>query len=148
MLTKEEQLKRNVRGGWITFVSVLGLLAIVFICFIMRWPFGVVTEADKEAARKKYETYGTAELAEMDRLSAQLEALNSSLITPEEYGQLQVGMTRSQVEAVVGSPGKIISENVLGGFHTVMLSWENPDGSNALVMLQNNRVTQLSQYGL
>ncbi|RKF23598.1 hypothetical protein D6851_02465 [Altericroceibacterium spongiae] len=59
-------------------------------------------------------------------------------------------MTPSEVEAIVGSPGEVISENELGGIRTIMVQWdgENGFGANANAMFQDGKLIQKSQFGL
>ncbi len=59
-----------------------------------------------------------------------------------------MGMTRSQVTAIIGAPGEVIAESEMLGHVTVMIQWENSDGGNMNVMLQNRRVVSKAQFGL
>ena len=68
--------------------------------------------------------------------------------TLAEFNRIEMGMSRSQVVAVVGAPGEVVSEVKLAGYVTIMLQWMNTDGGNMNVMLQNNEVVSKAQFGL
>ena len=68
--------------------------------------------------------------------------------TLAEFNRIEMGMSRSQVVAVVGAPGEVVSEVKLAGYVTIMLQWMNTDGGNMNVMLQNNEGVSKAQFGL
>jgi len=79
----------------------------------------------------------------------------SSGITLDEYNQIKNGMSYQQVVSIIGVEGESISENSMDGIPGVMKSvstkaylWQNSDGSNMMVMFQNNKMIQKSQFGL
>ena len=69
-------------------------------------------------------------------------------ITAEEYAQLYDGMSYSQAVAVIGEPGEETSRTDMAGYVTVAYSWKNYDGSNAIIMFQNNKLVSKAQFGL
>lgn len=77
-------------------------------------------------------------------------AVRSSVfkITASQYGQLQTGMSYDEAVRIIGDPGEEITSSDLGGIRTVGYSWKNFDGSNAMVIFQNDRLTTKSQFGL
>jgi hypothetical protein len=50
--------------------------------------------------------------------------------------------------AITDRAGKQLSRNELAGYTALMYSWQNPGGSKMMVMLQNGKVIQKSQFGL
>ena len=69
-------------------------------------------------------------------------------ITAEEYARLYDGMSYSEAVSVIGEPGEETSRTDMAGYVTVAYSWKNYDGSNAIVMFQNNKLVSKAQYGL
>jgi len=69
-------------------------------------------------------------------------------ITANEYAGLYDGMSYSQAVAVIGEPGEETSRTDMAGYVTVAYSWKNYDGSNAIVMFQNNKLVSKAQFGL
>jgi hypothetical protein len=69
-------------------------------------------------------------------------------ITLDQYNRLYTGMSYSEAVSVMGSPGVEGSRNEVGGYVTVGYTWENPDGSNVIVIFQNDQLAQKSQAGL
>lgn len=69
-------------------------------------------------------------------------------ITAEEYAQISSGMTYEQVVEIIGEPGEEISSSDVAGISTVAYSWQNFNGSNAMLMFQDDALIQKSQFGL
>ncbi|WP_228766284.1 hypothetical protein [Pelagerythrobacter aerophilus] len=71
-------------------------------------------------------------------------------ITLAEFSALRTGMSHAEVQEIVGSGGKLISESELAGVHTAMYQFEGEGslGANASVMFQNGELIQKSQFGL
>lgn len=69
-------------------------------------------------------------------------------ITMSMYERIATRMTYEEVLRILGSPGQELSRSDLAGITTVMYMWQNRDGSNMNVMLQNGRVVQKAQFGL
>ena len=69
-----------------------------------------------------------------------------------EFEQIKSGMTYAEVVAIVGGPGKLLSESGNPGdqFHTAMYMWEGEGGfgANANVTLQGEHVMAKAQFGL
>jgi hypothetical protein len=57
-------------------------------------------------------------------------------------------MSYDEAVRIIGDPGEEITSSDLGGIRTVGYSWKNFDGSNAMVIFQNDRLTTKSQFGL
>jgi hypothetical protein len=82
-------------------------------------------------------------------------AKQSRQITLEMYGMMKEGISYDEARAVIGFDGEELSSNVIRGapgviedVHTVAYSWKNWDGSNMLLMFQNDRLMSRSQFGL
>ena len=69
-------------------------------------------------------------------------------IDAEKYGRISSGMSYEQVKTIIGDPGEESSSSDLGGTRTVAYTWKNFDGSNALLMFQDDRLISKAQYGL
>ena len=69
-------------------------------------------------------------------------------ITYAKYSKIKDGMNYKDVVNILGVNGKELSRTSIGGYTTVMLMWENPDGSNMNVMFQNGEVITKAQFGL
>ena len=74
------------------------------------------------------------------------EPSSGSRIDADEFGQIEIGMTESEVIAIVGGEGELMTESASGkilqfqGFGSL--------GANALIQFQNDRVIVKSQIGL
>jgi len=87
--------------------------------------------------------------------TAPFNILLKPIITYDEYLRVQNGMTYKQVFNIIGVKGQETGRNFLDGvpgvmdsIETVVYQWINNDGSNAIVMLLNDKVVQKSQFGL
>ena len=78
------------------------------------------------------------------------EPVNDPGISASEFAQLRTGMTHAEAEAIVGSPGELMSENEIAGIRTFMVQWEGESGmgANANAMFQNGKLIQKAQFGL
>ncbi len=68
----------------------------------------------------------------------------------DEFNQIGSGMSYDQVVAIVGGPGKILSQSDLAGYQTIMYMWTGCGGigANANVMFQNGGEINKAQFGL
>jgi hypothetical protein len=69
-------------------------------------------------------------------------------INAEAYAKLQTGMSYADAVAVIGSPGEELSKSEMAGYETLAMSWKNFDGSNAMIMFQNDKLISKAQFGL
>lgn len=69
-------------------------------------------------------------------------------VTAAEYAQISTGMSYAQVAAIIGAPGEESSSSDLAGIKTEAFTWKNFDGSNALLMFQNDKLISKAQFGL
>lgn len=72
----------------------------------------------------------------------------SIVITMDEFNRLAKGLNYDEAYEVVGYHAEELSRSDVAGYSTVMVMWQNADGSNANAMFQNNRLIQRSQFGL
>ncbi|WP_395142768.1 hypothetical protein [Armatimonas sp.] len=71
------------------------------------------------------------------------------IISLEQYKKIKEGMTISEVQAVVGSPGEIMGAGSNSNTQWVRYSWKNrPLVTYASINFINGRVTQREQQGL
>lgn len=69
----------------------------------------------------------------------------SNTVTYSQFNQIQPNITTSaELSGIMGSQGKVISE----GDGVLMLMWQNNDGSNMNVLIQNGVVINKAQAGL
>ena len=73
---------------------------------------------------------------------------SSSIVTKSEYEKVSEGMSYSQVRAIIGCDGEEMSHSDYSGISTIMYSWKNSNGSNMIVMFQDDRLINKSEFGL
>jgi len=69
-------------------------------------------------------------------------------ITLTAFKLLIPGMSERLAQTIVGSDGTLSSETKMAGYHSLMRSWQNPDGSNAIITFQNGQLVSKAQSGL
>ena len=76
-------------------------------------------------------------------------------ITIEKYNQVRDGASYYAVCSIMGEDGQEMSSSVMPGIPGVMPSittksygWKNTDGSNTIIMFQNDRMMTKAQFGL
>jgi hypothetical protein len=69
-------------------------------------------------------------------------------VTLAKFGALQTGVSRTKAESVMGGAGTELSHSSLAGFETEAWTWKNANGSNMIVMFQNDHLITKSQSGL
>lgn len=83
-------------------------------------------------------------------------SITGDLLTLDNYNQIKLGMTREQVEALIG-PGKNESTGGASGAGSSLVitsyrwEWNNEDLTDARtvsISFQNDSVASMSQYGL
>lgn len=70
------------------------------------------------------------------------------LITLDKFNRIQKGMSIAQVEKIFGVSGKVIAENSSGESVGRVYSWQNPEGSNAIIEFKDGQVVAKAQAGL
>jgi hypothetical protein len=71
-----------------------------------------------------------------------------SRLTMENYRRIKMGMTRAQVEEILGGKGKQISSSSGGGLTFTVDQWEGKDYDTIIVTFQNDKVQYMTQSGL
>jgi hypothetical protein len=69
-------------------------------------------------------------------------------LTLAMYNLLTDGISYADAVKIIGKDGTEMSRSSLGGYVTVMYSWQNSDGSNMNAMFQNDKLIQKAQFGL
>jgi hypothetical protein len=78
-----------------------------------------------------------------------LPTLQPDIITLDEYSRLDTGTTYSQAVAIIGASGIEASKvDISGGPITISYRWQNADGSNAIIIFQDDKLNTKAQYGL
>lgn len=78
-----------------------------------------------------------------------------SKYTLNQYNKLTTGMSHSECMRILGDQGVQSGESVTPGIPGVMpqikiesYTWQNKDGSNLIIMFQNDKMTSKAQAGL
>jgi len=64
------------------------------------------------------------------------------------YDQIENGMSYNEVVQILGQEGEQISSSDIEGYSTEMYMWQNLDGSNLNIVIQNGIVSMKNQFGL
>lgn len=79
----------------------------------------------------------------------------ANIVTFAQYQKITAGMTRAQVEAIIGTPGEEVTSGRMEGvpgvmepIETVMLQWYNKNMSGMNAMFQNDSLITKAQFGL
>ena len=79
----------------------------------------------------------------------------SDKYTAKQFRQINQGMAYSDCVKILGGSGTLVSENVMPGIPDIMpslktsaYSWENDNGSNIMLMFQNDELISKAQAGL
>ncbi len=68
--------------------------------------------------------------------------------TKEMYDQIENKMSYSEVVQILGQEGEQISSSGIEGYSTEAYMWQNLDGSNLIIVIQNGIVSMKNQFGL
>ena len=68
-----------------------------------------------------------------------------STVTLAKFERIRVGMTLDEVRSLIGSRGVLQSQTQAGDITIEMHAWQNPGGSNAVVTLENGKVSGKAQ---
>jgi hypothetical protein len=69
-------------------------------------------------------------------------------ITMDKYYAIRTGMTRAQVNSLMGKSGEELSRTEIAGSVSEMVSWKNWTGSNVTVLFTDGKVMSKAQLGL
>ena len=89
-------------------------------------------------------------MEDYDRKLADLKAKRgmpiSATYSMSDYNKITTGMSYSQVSTILGDSGKELSRvDIKGAPLTISYQWQNDDGSNIIVMFQDDAVTTKAQ---
>lgn len=65
------------------------------------------------------------------------KSANGGALTSANYDRVEVGMSRKQVEAILG----VATDEVISGEKMLVLAWEGGHGASALITFRNGKVT-------
>lgn len=123
------------------------VLALV-VMLAMLAGFSAFSRFQVELATQRGVEQANAEVAAIMAPAPVSEAYAKNAITLADYERIPLGATAADLDAVLQGRCPITGENVIAGHHTMMVTCQNRDGSNALFMIQNGRVVQRNQLGL
>ena len=129
----------NIAKKWILLTGLIALAAVPLIAigknFVDAWRPSEVTQGLDNIERK------------IKDLRAERGKSISSTYSMSDYNQITTGMSYSQVKTVLGSnEGKELSRvDIKGAPLTISYQWQNTDGSNIIVMFQDDAVTTKAQ---
>jgi hypothetical protein len=69
-------------------------------------------------------------------------------LTLDQYKQISIGMSRGDVERLLGGKGEEISDSMGGGMRFTVSKWEGEDYKSIILSFKNDRVMTMSQVGL
>jgi outer membrane protein assembly factor BamE (lipoprotein component of BamABCDE complex) len=72
----------------------------------------------------------------------------SATLTKANFDQIKNGMTRSEVEKILGGPGTQYSSTEGGGVTITLYKWEGPDFKTVLITFRDDKVMSKSEVGL
>jgi hypothetical protein len=79
-------------------------------------------------------------------LSSKSSNSSSATYSMSDYNQITTGMSYSQVSTILGDGGKELSRvDIKGAPLTISYQWQNTDGSNIIVMFQDDAVMSKAQ---
>jgi hypothetical protein len=136
----------------IVIISLIGIVA--FMVFVLPLVPGELFKENRQTANDLRESIGMKKIdleqiqekQRQERLIKKWE--RQSVINLAKFKDIRSGMTYAQAELVIESPGEEQSRTDLAGYNTVIYAWRNDDGSNAILMFQNNKLVSKSQFGL
>lgn len=108
---------------------------------------GITTTFDKEADSLEE----SEQFIFTDRFDyANVNSGNPETISLDEYNQLEIGMSYSDVAFIIGGHGEKLSESEIDGYYTSVYGFEGEGevGANAVLMFQNGSLYSMAQTGL
>jgi uncharacterized membrane protein YvbJ len=122
----------NIAKKWITLTGTAILVLVAFVA--IKNTVGMFSENESSKAFNQI-------------LSRQSSTSSSATYSMSDYNQITTGMSYSQVKTILGSnEGKELSRvDITGAPLTVSYQWQNDDGSNIIIMFQDDAVTTKAQ---
>lgn len=72
----------------------------------------------------------------------------SQVVTMAKYNRIREGMTYREVTSIIGSSGEEQSSSSIAGNTFSTYVWQNENGSNAMIVFENGKVSTKAQFGL
>ena len=69
------------------------------------------------------------------------------MVTVAQYKQIQEGMSRAQVQAIMGWPGTVSSESIGEGLASTVVEWQDSTTSSAIIVSFINDTVQQQKRG-
>ena len=128
----------SIAKKWITLTGLIVLAAVPLILIGKH-----LTDRFDTSQSSKSLNQLNQQLSEL----RQIRNSSSTTYSRSDYNQITTGMSYSQVKTVLGSnEGKELSRvDIKGAPLTVSYQWQNDDGSNIIVMFQDDAVTTKAQ---
>ncbi len=80
--------------------------------------------------------------------TSQQKKKGSGNVTMANYERLRNGMSRSEVEIILGGKGTELSSSSGGGMNFAVIQWEKEDFKSIIVTFQNDKIMSKTQVGL
>jgi uncharacterized membrane protein YvbJ len=87
-------------------------------------------------------------IAVIQRGSTAGTTVSAEKYTKAMFDSITTGMTKQQVQDILGGPGTLMSQSNVGGYSAAMYDWQNSDGSNMTVEFGDGVVVMKAQFGL
>jgi outer membrane protein assembly factor BamE (lipoprotein component of BamABCDE complex) len=69
-------------------------------------------------------------------------------LTLDKYNQIKEGISRDEVERIIGGPGTQVSSNKGGGVTFSVYKWQDEDFNSIIITFRNDKVMTKVQVGL
>ncbi len=122
-----------------------GLVALLFVVLGCSCPFLKNLKLDeKEDAPKPAATPSVANTATPKVKSSD----KTASLTLDDYNQLKNGMSKSEVEQILGSEGEQVSSSEIGKYKIETYKWQGENFSFVIITFRNDKVFSKSQANL
>jgi Domain of Unknown Function with PDB structure (DUF3862) len=125
----------------------LNLVLVILFFIVLGCNCQKFQDAVKQA-EKDVQTNSTPTTSTTPATDASPTNTSSAAISKEKYEQIKNGMTKAEVEKILGGPGDEMSSSSSGGYSFAMYQWKGENFSAITVMFSNGKVSTKSQYGL
>ena len=122
-----------------------GLVALLFVVLGCSCPFLKNLKLDeKEDAPKPAATPFVANTATPKVKSSD----KTAALTLDDYNQLKNGMSKSEVEQILGGEGEQVSSSEIGKYKIETYKWQGENFSFVIITFRNDKVFSKSQVNL
>lgn len=123
----------------------LGFIALLFVVLGCSCPFLKDLKLDeKEDAPKPVATPFVANTATPKAKSSD----KTASLTMNDYNQLKNGMSKSEVEKILGGEGEQVSSSEIGKYKIETYKWQGENFSFIIITFRNDKVFSKSQANL